>query len=135
MLAAACKQLAARRVLPLVVWGPGEKDDATAVVATAGGARLAPPTDLATLAALLAGARLFVGGDSGPLHLACATGCPVLALYGPTDPEVNRPWAVPYRSIHPPGRIYTGIQRLDRRHGFDGLAAEAVEHAIDELLR
>jgi len=134
LLAAACRRLAARKVLPLVVWGPGEKDDAMAVVAAAGGARLAPPTELATLAALLAGARLFVGGDSGPLHLACATGCPVLALYGPTDPEVNRPWAVPYRAIHPPGRIYTGIKRLDRRHGFDGLAPRAVEQAIDELL-
>jgi len=135
LLAAACRRLAEREVVPLVVWGPGEQPDAQAIVDASGEAgRMAPPTDLPTLAALLERARLFVGGDSGPLHLACATGCPVVALYGPTDPEVNRPWGVPYRAVHPAGRLYTGIKRQDRRAGFEGLSSETVEAAVDELL-
>jgi ADP-heptose:LPS heptosyltransferase len=38
------------------------------------------------LAAILAAARLFVGNDSGPTHLAAAVGTPTVALFGPTDP-------------------------------------------------
>jgi ADP-heptose:LPS heptosyltransferase len=34
---------------------------------------------------------LFIGADSGPMHLAWAVGCPVLALFGPTDPRLNAP--------------------------------------------
>jgi ADP-heptose:LPS heptosyltransferase len=134
LLAAAAERLGRHGVLPLVVWGPGEEGDARAVVERSG-ARLAPPTDLAALAALLARARLFVGGDSGPLHLACLTGCPVLGLYGPTDPLVNGPWGVPSRSVVPAGRVYTGIKRVDRRGGgFAGISLEQVRRAVDELL-
>src|SRR5207248_6794451 len=37
-------------------------------------------------------ARLFVGGDTGPLHLAAALGVNVVAIYGPTDPARNGPY-------------------------------------------
>jgi len=47
--------------------------------------------DLYELACWLAGARLYVGNDSGITHLAAAVGAPVLALFGPTDPEVWAP--------------------------------------------
>ena len=47
--------------------------------------------DLYDLACWLAGARLYVGNDSGITHLAAAVGAPVLALFGPTDPEVWAP--------------------------------------------
>jgi len=133
---AACRQLTARGVSPLVVWGPGEEPDAAAVAgSTESGATLAPATTLATLAGLLEEARLFVGGDSGPLHMACATGCPVVGIYGPTDPQVNQPWAVPCRTVFPEGRVYTGIKRRDREAGsFVGIGADQVEAAVRELL-
>ena len=136
LLAAAAGRLAAAGITGLVVYGPGEEDDARRVVEQAGeGAVLAPPTDLATLAALVERARLFVGGDSGPLHLACALGCPVVGIYGPTDPRVNQPWGVPYRVVHPPRRGYTGIKRIDRASGgFDGLEPAPVTAAVQELL-
>jgi ADP-heptose:LPS heptosyltransferase len=136
LLVGACRRLAARGTLPLVVFGPGEESDARAVVEAAKGeAMLAPPTRLPTLAALLRGARLFVGGDSGPLHMACAVGCPVVGIYGPTDPQVNQPWGVPYVVVAPPGRRYTGIKRIDRAAGgFDGLRPAHVEAAVDRLL-
>jgi ADP-heptose:LPS heptosyltransferase len=136
LLAAAAGRLASRGISPLVVWGPGEEPDARRVVERAGdAARLAPPTDLATLAALLERARMFVGGDSGPLHLACSIGCPVLGLYGATDPEVNGPWGVPSRSVFPPDRVYTGVKRVDRKAGgFAGISEDRVRLAVDELL-
>jgi heptosyltransferase I len=38
-------------------------------------------------------ARLFIGGDTGPLHLAAAMGVPIVALFGPTDPARNGPFS------------------------------------------
>jgi ADP-heptose:LPS heptosyltransferase len=139
LLAEAVTALGRRGIATLVVHGPGEEADARRVVeAAARDSRLAPPTDLRVLAALLGGARAFVGGDSGPLHLACATGCPVVGVYGPTDPVVNAPWGVPHRTVCPAGVTYSGIKRRDRRLGrFDaippGVVASAVGELIDEL--
>ena len=136
LLAAACRELARRAIRPLVVWGPGEEDQACAVVRAAGDpALLAPPTGLAALAALCSRACVFVGGDTGPLHLACAVECPVVGIYGPTDPLVNRPWSRHFRVVAPPGRRYTGVKRIDRASGgFEGLTAEQVTQALAELL-
>ncbi|MGA3043266.1 MAG: glycosyltransferase family 9 protein [Bryobacteraceae bacterium] len=47
--------------------------------------------DLYELACWLATARVYIGNDSGPAHLAAAVGTPVLALFGPTDPAVWAP--------------------------------------------
>lgn len=136
LLVAACRTLHDCGISPVVVYGPGERADARAVVAAAEGiAILAPPTDLSALAALLGRARIFVGGDSGPLHMACAAGCPVVGIYGPTDPVVNQPWGVPFRTVCPPGRTYTGIKRLDRNAGgFAGLEPGHVGAAVAELV-
>lgn len=53
-----------------------------------GGRFLANPVDLADR---LRSARVFLGGDTGPTHLAAALGVPTVALFGPTDPEVWGP--------------------------------------------
>jgi len=47
--------------------------------------------NLYALACWLAGARLYIGNDSGVTHLAAAVGTPVLALFGPTEPAVWAP--------------------------------------------
>lgn len=49
------------------------------------------PSTLAQMIALTRRAALVVGGDTGPVHLAAALGRPVVALFGPTDPERNGP--------------------------------------------
>ncbi|MCA8940175.1 MAG: glycosyltransferase family 9 protein, partial [Planctomycetes bacterium] len=49
-------------------------------------------TSLRELAALFAIADLAVGNDSGPMHLARAQGCKLVALFGPTQPELTGPW-------------------------------------------
>ena len=71
----------------LAVWGPGERE-----LAEATGARVAPPTSLRELAFILRQARVVIGGDTGPLHLAAALGTKVIGLYGPTDPRRNGPY-------------------------------------------
>jgi lipopolysaccharide heptosyltransferase II len=48
--------------------------------------------DLAELRALAARAALYIGGDSGPLHIAGTTGVPVVGLYGPTLPVRSQPF-------------------------------------------
>lgn len=51
-----------------------------------------PDPDLAELRALVDRAGVFIGGDSGPLHVAATTRTPVVAILGPTLPERTRPW-------------------------------------------
>jgi lipopolysaccharide heptosyltransferase I len=83
-----------RRLPSIVLWGPGEEGLAGAVVETSeGAARVAPPTSLSDLLALARAASLMVSGDTGPLHIAAAAGTPTVALFGPTDPHRNGPWA------------------------------------------
>lgn len=73
-----------------VVWilGPAEQERGMVLPETEVVCR---PRDLEALAALLRSARLVVGNDSGPAHLAAMYGAPVLSLFGPTDPVVWRP--------------------------------------------
>jgi predicted lipopolysaccharide heptosyltransferase III len=90
-----------RRVI--VTSGPSE---AAAAEAVAQEARLRAGTaaagivrtgefDLAELAALVGRAALYIGGDSGPLHVAATTRTPIVALFGPTLPERSMPWRDP----------------------------------------
>ena len=77
----------------LVAWGPGEEGMAQKVLeASEGAARLAPRTSLLELVPYIRKARLFVSGDSGPLHLASACGVPAVGIFGPTDPARNGPF-------------------------------------------
>jgi ADP-heptose:LPS heptosyltransferase len=67
------------------------------MLGTAGAARVLDfgDFDLRELRALVARSRLFVGGDTGPLHIAATTATPVVALFGPTLPERSAPWRDP----------------------------------------
>ena len=87
------QELAARKV-PCAGRRTGA-DDAGALVRRARRTRRWPDAvridDLYELACWLAGAGLYIGNDSGITHLAAAVGTPVLAFFGPTDPEVWAP--------------------------------------------
>jgi predicted lipopolysaccharide heptosyltransferase III len=91
-----------RRVI--VTSGPSDRDAAAAVRDKA--RRLLPPAaggrvvesgdfDLAELRALIDRAALFVGGDSGPLHVASTTKTPIVGLFGPTLAARSAPWRDP----------------------------------------
>jgi len=91
-----------RRIV--VTSGPSEQSAAAAVIADAQ-ARLGPARagqivscgefSLAELRALLDRAALYIGGDSGPLHVAATTRVPIVGLYGPTLPARSAPWRDP----------------------------------------
>lgn len=83
-----------------VAVAPGEEELTRRVVeASDGTAAAVPALDLATLASRLRRARLVLGGDTGPTHLAHALGTPVLCLMGPTDPERHGPYGAPDRAL------------------------------------
>lgn len=83
-----------RGLAALVTWGPGEEKLADRVVAASNGAaRRAFPTSLLELVELARRSQLMVAADTGPLHLACAIGVPVVGIFGPTDPARNGPWS------------------------------------------
>lgn len=85
------RALAADGVVPVVNYGPGEEELAEAVRKQAQAAILASCT-ISELIALTRTAQLFIGGDTGPLHLAAALRVPVVAIFGPTDPARNGPY-------------------------------------------
>ncbi len=57
------------------------------------------PLTIPELVALIEGASLFVGCNSGPAHIAAALGRPCVVLFGPTDSTVWRPWGAPYAVV------------------------------------
>ena len=90
-----------RRVL--VTAGPSDREAVQRVVgaarAQAGGAAAqvidAGDFSLADLRAVLDRSALYIGGDSGPLHIASTSGVPIVGLYGPTLAERSAPWRRP----------------------------------------
>ena len=98
--AALATRLAGQGVSMLVTFGPGEEALADRIVAGSGGAaRKAFDTTLREYVELARRARLVVAADTGPLHLACAVGTPVVGLFGPTDPERNGPFRAEDRVV------------------------------------
>jgi len=83
-----------------VAAGPGEEPLAREVrLAADGWARSCNAGTLPALARTLRGARLALGGDTGPIHLAHALGTPVLCLMGPTDPAASGPYGAPEATL------------------------------------
>ncbi len=100
----------------VVIWGPSERERAQQVVAaSSGAAELAPQTGITDLFSMSKAARLVVSGDTGPLHIACAVGAPVVALFGPTVAERNGPWSKDDRVIARTAHCECLYQRQCRR--------------------
>lgn len=91
------QELAKDGIRSLVNYGPGEEQLAAAVEATSAGAARKISCSVSELIALTRRAQLFIGGDTGPLHLAAALKVPVVAIFGPTSPARNGPFGT--RSI------------------------------------
>ena len=82
--------------------GPGEDRLARIIEKAAPGNVRSFTGSLGELIALSRRARLFIGGDSGPLHLAAALRVPVVALFGPTDPRRNGPYGAGHTVLRNP---------------------------------
>ena len=81
----------------VVNYGPGEEGLAREVETASAGTGRAFQCSIGELIALTRRAKLFIGGDTGPLHLAAAMRIPVVGIFGPTDPARNGPYGT--RSI------------------------------------
>jgi heptosyltransferase-1 len=91
------KELAKDGLCSLINYGPGEEELAAAVEAASEGAARRISCSVSELIALTRRARLLIGGDTGPMHLAAALKIPVVAIFGPTSPARNGPFGT--RSI------------------------------------
>jgi heptosyltransferase I len=87
----AARALAKDGVHTILNYGPGEENLARDAEAASGGTARAMKCSITELIALTRRARLFIGGDTGPMHLAAALRVPVVAIFGPTDPARNGP--------------------------------------------
>jgi len=97
----------------LVLWGPGEMKYAESLALIIGKlAQVHPPTTLSEQAALLSLCRLFVGNDSGPMHLAAAIGIPTIGLYGPTNTRLQSPFGRYAKAVYRPEIPCLGCNRL-----------------------
>jgi heptosyltransferase I len=88
------KRIAVELGLPVVLTtGPGEETYYQAIADHCGGVQLHHfPVSFLQLIPLYRKAHLIIGGDTGPFHLACALGAPVVGIFGPTSPVRNGPW-------------------------------------------
>ncbi len=125
----------------MVLGGPGDAKLARELKDVVGRRQfinLTDGTDLLTAYACLKRARLFIGNDSGTMHLAAAAGCPTLGLFGPSDEVHYAPWGPATRAVRGP-RSYEQIRAVDPGftqalcHMMD-LKVETVVQAPEDLL-
>jgi heptosyltransferase I len=125
--------LSARGLPSVINYGPGEKDLAEEVAAASNGRALALPTTLSEFIALARRAHLFVGGDTGPMHLAALLGVKTVALFGPTDPARNGPYWPSTRVLRDPASITSYSHKRTTDAGLEKLTVERVLDEIDGL--
>jgi ADP-heptose:LPS heptosyltransferase len=125
----------------LIVWGSQQERKLAETIAagSAADARLAPSTTLRELAALAQPARIFVGSDTGPLHLAVAVGTPCVGLYGPWPAEENGPYGSSHvvlqkMAIHGPPSKRAFERRYASRKFMDSIDVPSVCAACDKIL-
>ena len=122
----------------LVIWA-GQEERALAeqiVAGSAGHARLAPSTTLAQLAALARRCRLFIGSDTGPLHLAAAVGTPCVGLYGPWPAKRHGPYGPQHIALQK--MFFEGPTRARRNappEFMQAIHVELVCGACDQILK
>jgi heptosyltransferase-1 len=118
----------------VVNYGPGEEELARDVESASDGSARPILCTLPEMTALSRRAALFIGGDTGPMHLAVALGVPIVALFGPTDPARTGPYSS--NSIvlrHPSSRTQTS-HSSNSDPGLLQITAANVVSAARELL-
>jgi len=121
-------------ITSLVNYGPGEEELAQAVVRAAPGAAEPLSCGVGQLIALTRRARLLVGGDTGPTHLAAALGVPVVAIYGPTDPARNGPIGSRAIVLRHESSVTSHSRRADAEAGLLQITADEAIAAARLLL-
>jgi heptosyltransferase I len=126
--------LAIMGLRPLLNYGPGEEELVRQVEAASGGTAQAITCSITELIALIRKAKLFIGGDTGPLHLAAAMQVPVVGIYGPTDPARNGPYATRSIVLRSPESVTSHSRRPLPDEGLLAIQSDAVLAAATSLL-
>jgi heptosyltransferase-1 len=127
--------LAKQGVRSILNHGPGEEGLVSAAEAASGGAAQRMSCSITELIALTRRARLFVGGDTGPMHLAAALRVPVVAVYGPTDPARNGPYGTRCAVLRSAGSITSHARRAEADDGLLSITSKDVITAATILLK
>jgi heptosyltransferase I len=132
---AVARQLADAGYAVVINSGPAEEHLAREIVECSGGTARVLALEMAELIAVTRRTALAIAGDTGPLHLACALGKPVVGIYGPTDPARNGPFHCPNRVLRHPESVRDHSRRSEPEPGLLTITPQAVTDAALDLLR
>ena len=127
-------ELIQRGCCVLVNAGPGEESLADVIANETGGKAILLGGDLGQLIAVTRRISLAIAGDTGPLHLACALGRPVVGIYGPTAPSRNGPFGTRFKVLRNPESRRDHTRREAPESGLLTIEPAHVLEAVDELL-
>ena len=128
------KALGERDVRSILNCGPGEEALAREAESASEGAAISVQCSITELIALTRSARLFIGGDTGPMHMAAALQVPVVAIFGPTDPARNGPYGTRSIVLRNPASPTTHTRRMQPDEGMLEISTDAVVEAAQRLL-
>jgi len=128
------KHLAQDGLRVLINTGPGEEKLAESVQLASQRAVTIVNWPIPDLIALTRRARVFIGGDTGPMHLAAALGVPVVAIFGPTNPIRNGPFGTRGIVLRNPSSTTSHSHRRARDPGMLEIRVDDVVAAARKLL-
>jgi heptosyltransferase-1 len=129
------KELAKDGLCSLVNYGPGEEHLALAVETASEGTARKISCSVSELIALTRRARLFIGGDTGPMHLASALKIPVVAIFGPTNPARNGPFGTRSAVLRNASSVTDHTRRREPEQGLLEITVAEVVGAARKLLQ
>jgi heptosyltransferase-1 len=132
---AVASALADRGMAVMVNHGPNETPLAQTVRLASNEMARPVQCSVSQLIALTRRASLFVGGDTGPMHMAAALGVPVVALFGPTRPDRNGPYTTRSVVLRSPASADNSSHVEDPDAGLQSISPDQVIAAAGSLLR
>ena len=129
------RKLATQGLRSILNYGPGEEELVREAAAASNGTAQAMACSITELIALTRRAQMFVGGDTGPLHLAAALQVPVVAIYGPTDPARNGPYRTRSIVLRSSESVTSHTRRAQADKGLLAIDSDAVVRAACALLK
>lgn len=122
----------------LLTWGPGQKTCVQEISKKSHrNPHIAPETPgLKDYACLIRHCALFVGGDTGPMHIASAMDVPVVAIFGGTSPEKHQPYSKPCRVLYAgPPNLRHNLEPAEAEGYLAAISSEHVYDACIDLLK
>jgi heptosyltransferase I len=127
-------RLAETGLCSIVNYGPGEESLARDCARASNGAARPVQASISELIALTRRAKLFIGGDTGPMHLAAALEVPVVAIFGPTDPARTGPYRTRSVVLRNPESVTSHARRAHPDDAMLEITTDAVVAAARRLL-